>query len=239
VERFSERARALAVVVVTIAAGLASRALELPVFVKLYVGDVLWGALFFQLFRLFRPALSRSRCWLWSLATTELIEFSQLWQAPWLVELRATSIGGLMLGHRFLLSDVICLALGASAAALLSGPRRGRPGRIFRWSQFFGAAGDDWGAIPTRPLDILVTVMRDTSESALERYYELLRARTPVARLTAAADLSSAVRQLAESSIRAAEPGAPAGVVRARLALRLYGREVAARLFPGVELDVG
>jgi hypothetical protein len=81
--------------------------------------------------------------------------------------------------------------------------------------------------------------MRDTSEPALERYYELLRARTPLARLTAAVDLSSAVRQLAESSIRAAEPAAPPEVVRARLALRLYGRQVAARLFPGVKLDVG
>lgn len=82
-------------------------------------------------------------------------------------------------------------------------------------------------------------VMRDTSEPALERYYELLRARTPLARLTTAVDLSSAVRQLAESSIRAADPNAPTGVVRARLALRLYGRQVAARLFPGVKLDVG
>jgi hypothetical protein len=88
-------------------------------------------------------------------------------------------------------------------------------------------------------MGIIAAVMRDTSEASLERYYELLRARTPLARLTAAVDLSSAVRQLAESSIRAAEPGAPIGVVRARLALRLYGREVATRLFPGVELDVG
>jgi hypothetical protein len=48
--------------------------------------------------------------------------------------------------------------------------------------------------------------MRDTSDPALERYYELLRARTPLARLTTALGLSSAVRQLAESSIRAAEP---------------------------------
>jgi hypothetical protein len=31
----------------------------------------------------------------------------------------------------------------------------------------------------------------------------------------------------------------PDRVVRARLALRLYGREVALRLFPGVALDVG
>ncbi|HTA93230.1 MAG TPA: hypothetical protein VK745_26810 [Polyangiaceae bacterium] len=79
--------------------------------------------------------------------------------------------------------------------------------------------------------------MRDTSEQAIERYYELLRARAPLARLAAA--VNSAVRELAESSIRAAEPNASAGVVRARLALRLYGRDVAARLFPGVELDVG
>jgi hypothetical protein len=78
-----------------------------------------------------------------------------------------------------------------------------------------------------------------TSEPALERYYELLRARTPLARLATAVDLSSAVRQLAEASIRAADPGASTGVVRARLALRLYGRQVAARLFPGVELDAG
>jgi hypothetical protein len=81
--------------------------------------------------------------------------------------------------------------------------------------------------------------MRDTSDPALECYYELLRARTPLARVTIALGLSSAVRQLAESSIRAAEPHAPPGVVRARLAMRLYGRPVAERLFPGVELDVG
>lgn len=81
--------------------------------------------------------------------------------------------------------------------------------------------------------------MHDTSQPALERYYELLRARTPLARLTQAADLSTAVRQLAESSIRTAEPDASDEVVRARLTLRLYGREVAARLFPGTELDAG
>jgi hypothetical protein len=80
--------------------------------------------------------------------------------------------------------------------------------------------------------------MRDTSQAGLERYYELLRAQSPLARLTTAVKLSSAVRQLAESAIRAAEPGASAQVVRARLAMRLYGREAARRLFPGVELDV-
>jgi hypothetical protein len=81
--------------------------------------------------------------------------------------------------------------------------------------------------------------MRDTSEPALERYYELLRSQTPLDRITAAARLTSAVRQLAEAAVRAGDRDAPANVVRARLALRLYGRDVAARLFPGVALDVG
>jgi len=81
--------------------------------------------------------------------------------------------------------------------------------------------------------------MRDTSEPAQARYYQLLRAQTPLARITTAAGLSSAVRELAETAIRTDDPQAPASVVRARLARRLYGREVAARLFPGVELDGG
>jgi hypothetical protein len=81
--------------------------------------------------------------------------------------------------------------------------------------------------------------MRDTSDPALERYYELLRARTPLDRITAAADLSAAVRQLAEAGIRASDPNAPARVIRARLADRLYGPEVSARLFPDVARDVG
>ena len=81
--------------------------------------------------------------------------------------------------------------------------------------------------------------MRDTSEPAQARYYQLLRAQTPLARLTTAAGLSSAVRQLAEAAIRTDDPEASDSIVRARLARRLYGRDVAARLFPGVELDAG
>jgi hypothetical protein len=80
--------------------------------------------------------------------------------------------------------------------------------------------------------------MRDTSEPALERYYELIRSQTALARITAAVRLSSAVRELAEAGIRAEDPQASPRVVQARLACRMYGRDVAARLFPGVELDV-
>lgn len=81
-------------------------------------------------------------------------------------------------------------------------------------------------------------VMRDTSEAALDRYYELLRARSPLSRITATAALTSAVRRLAESAVRTADPDASDTVVRARVTMRLYGREVASRLFPDVVLDV-
>jgi hypothetical protein len=81
--------------------------------------------------------------------------------------------------------------------------------------------------------------MRDTSEPALERYYELLRARTPLARITAAADLSSAVGSWWKRGSGLPIPTSSPRVVRARLARRLYGAEVAARLFPDVERNVG
>jgi hypothetical protein len=119
-ERSSSRGRTLAVAALTIVAGLGSRSRGLPEAVILYLGDVLWGAFFFLCFRLVWPHASRLRLWLGALTTTELIELSQLWQPAWLVRLRATPIGGLLLGHQFLVSDMVCVALGASAAALLS-----------------------------------------------------------------------------------------------------------------------
>jgi hypothetical protein len=120
-------------------------------------------------------------------------------------------------------------------------PERAQRSKTSAYSQVCrqNVRSDDWVPVRRSPLGIGEIAMRDTSEPAQERYYELLRARTPLARLTTAVSLSCSVRRLAESSIRAADPSAEAGVVRARLAMRLYGRQVAARLFPGVNLDVG
>lgn len=104
--------------VVLIAFGLGSRRLAgLPSWITLYAGDVAWGALFFVLFCALRPTLSTARAWLAAVLTTELIELSELWHTPWLDALRATRGGGLLLGHLFLWSDVVCVALGASLAA--------------------------------------------------------------------------------------------------------------------------
>lgn len=78
--------------------------------------------------------------------------------------------------------------------------------------------------------------MTDTSEAASERYFDLLRRRTPADRRVMLAGLVASVRQLAESGVRAAFPDANDREVKARVAARLYGEEIAARLFSDVKL---
>jgi hypothetical protein len=73
--------------------------------------------------------------------------------------------------------------------------------------------------------------VNDTSPVAQRRYEELLRERTPAQRLGIAMSLSRAVRTMAVAGIRAAYPNASAREVAARLAARMYGPEVARRLF--------
>jgi hypothetical protein len=75
--------------------------------------------------------------------------------------------------------------------------------------------------------------MRDTSEAALERYYELLRAQSPLSRITATAALTSAVRRLAESAVRAADPDASEAVVRARVTIAPLRERSGFTIVPG------
>ena len=76
--------------------------------------------------------------------------------------------------------------------------------------------------------------MRDTSEAAERRYFQLLGAQSPMQRLETAVGLTEAVRALAEAAIRARHPDASEIEVRAALAARLYGAEAARKLFPTV-----
>jgi hypothetical protein len=76
-------------------------------------------------------------------------------------------------------------------------------------------------------------VDQDTSPEAQHRYFELLRRQAPWERLQSTARLSSMVRQLALADILARHPRASEVEKQALLAERLYGREVATRLFPG------
>jgi len=106
--------------------GWVSRRQAMPTFIVLYAGDVLWGSLFYVLFIWSLPRAASTWVWLMAVLTTELIEFSQRYRAPWIEAIRHTMLGGLLLGHVFLWSDVACVAIGATLAALLDLTLRSR-----------------------------------------------------------------------------------------------------------------
>ena len=114
----NERSRCglLAAGVALVGLGLGCRHALAPEFARLYVGDVLWGALFFLLFALLWPSQSSRRLGACAAVTTELIELSQLYQADWANQLRETRLGGVLLGHFFSWSDVLCVFVGAALA---------------------------------------------------------------------------------------------------------------------------
>jgi hypothetical protein len=81
--------------------------------------------------------------------------------------------------------------------------------------------------------------MHDTSQAARQRYFDLLSRQSPAARLRTAAKLTRSVRALAACAISIEEPNASRERRNARLAERLYGREIAERLFPTAWRDGG
>jgi len=124
--RARSRFRLLVAALGTIGMGLGCRLPLAPELVKLYLGDVLWGVLFFLLFAGVSPRSSSTKLGLLSAVTTEAIELSQLYQADWANRVRDTRLGGLLLGHYFLWSDVLCVGLGASLAAFVDALFRAR-----------------------------------------------------------------------------------------------------------------
>ena len=81
-------------------------------FVKLYLGDVLWAMMvYFGCRFLFVNVRKRVACVL-ALVFSYLIEISQLYRAPWIDAIRATTLGALVLGFGFLWSDIACYTVG-------------------------------------------------------------------------------------------------------------------------------
>lgn len=107
--------------VTTVALGLASRryASQLPEWVGLYLGDLLWALMVFLLlgfaFRTQSPARLALVAWVFSC----LIEVSQLYHAPWIDAIRSNRLGGLVLGFGFLWSDLLSYSAGIALGFLL------------------------------------------------------------------------------------------------------------------------
>jgi hypothetical protein len=80
--------------------------------VPLFIGDILWGLMIYLMVRFL--FINRPIKWavFASLIFCYAIEFSQLYQATWINNIRHTVLGGLILGEVFLWSDMLCYTIG-------------------------------------------------------------------------------------------------------------------------------
>lgn len=115
------RATYITLVVVTVAIGLSSRIYpdSFSRFLADYLGDILWTSMVYFGLCVIKPSMKIEKLILISLGLSYFIEITQLYHAPWIDSIRATRIGGLVLGHGFLWNDIICYTVGAVFAALI------------------------------------------------------------------------------------------------------------------------
>ncbi|CAN7431218.1 DUF2809 domain-containing protein [Paenibacillus sp. LjRoot56] len=91
----------------------------LPDFVVKHFGDVLWAAMIYFGVRVLFIRMLTMKVLVISLGFCFVIEFSQLYQAQWIINLRNTLFGGLILGKGFLYADLVRYIVGAIAACAL------------------------------------------------------------------------------------------------------------------------
>lgn len=107
-------------VLLVMGAGLISRSHLLPLspFMSKYGGDALWALLVFFGFGFVFNRISTLRLSAISLCFAWAIEFSQLYQAPWINSIRAMRLGHLILGSTFNWPDLPAYAFGIALGAL-------------------------------------------------------------------------------------------------------------------------
>ena len=107
-------------VVVVVCAGLASRkyAYLLPAEFGKYPGDALWAMMVFFILGVLKPKWASAATGALALSVCYLVEFSQLLQPQWLVNVRQTTIGHLALGSHFHAQDLLAYAVGIFAGVL-------------------------------------------------------------------------------------------------------------------------
>lgn len=110
----------LILTIITIILGLLSRRVQgLPQIISSYSGDALWALMVFFLFSFLFNKKSTIFILVISIIFSYGIEISQLYHAPWIDSIRATTLGGLILGFGFLWSDLICYTVGIVIGAII------------------------------------------------------------------------------------------------------------------------
>lgn len=101
--------------------GLASRAYSdvLPPFAASHLGDALWAGMIYFAFRLLFIRHPLRWSVIGSIGFSFAIEASQLYQSEWINGLRATVLGGLILGRGFLWMDLLRYTAGVMICYVL------------------------------------------------------------------------------------------------------------------------
>jgi hypothetical protein len=109
----------LLIMLVTIA-GLASRRYPLlPDILGKYPGDALWTMMMFLLCAICLPRAGTFKLAMLALFISYVVEFGQLYQAAWIVAIRQTTIGHLILGSHFAWADLVAYTIGAAIAFVI------------------------------------------------------------------------------------------------------------------------
>lgn len=108
------------IILLLFAIGLPSRITpnNFPFWYTTYAGDFIWAMMIFFLYRLFF-GWEILKTLLITLATTYIIEVSQLFHPAWLDYLRSYKLIGLVIGYSFIWSDIIAYTAGISLGALI------------------------------------------------------------------------------------------------------------------------
>lgn len=96
--------------------GLASRTVARPwspEWMLLYGGDALWAAALYGVLLMVRRRARPNQMLILTYAFSCLVELSQLYQAPWIDQIRHTMPFNFILGQGFLWSDLVAYAVGA------------------------------------------------------------------------------------------------------------------------------
>lgn len=109
------------IIIVIIVFGIFSKKANnfIPAFFNDYVGDSLWAAMIFFGFGFVFKTMKTNKVALGSILFCYIIEFSQLYHAVWIDNIRNTTLGRLVLGYTFSWNDLIAYVFGVGAAAIL------------------------------------------------------------------------------------------------------------------------
>ncbi len=88
-------------------------------FIPLFVGDILWATMVYFIIRFLFISKKMKFIVLISLLFCYAIEFSQLYKAPWIDNLRHTLFGRLVLGETFLWGDLLSYTVGIIIGVLV------------------------------------------------------------------------------------------------------------------------